>query len=118
MHSAVNRITHLKKPIIDHIVRKTQYFESTRAQICVALLVIFYSVRFIVLRTVKLDNKFCPAAAEIRDILSNDKLPKKTDGVCPQVIIPKMVFLLCRVAAKLARTRRQVGVSAFFHIVS
>ena len=68
--------------------RQSVFFKGSRS-----FFIMLLSFLSIVSRAVKLDDKLCLCAVKIRDILAENFLARKANGISAQKIIPKIFFL-------------------------
>ena len=71
-------------------------------QIGTSLFVIFYRLFCKMLRTIQLDYQFCCVAIEVCNITADCFLTLESNRIASQKIIPKMVFLPCRIFAQFS----------------
>ena len=72
--------------------RQSVFFKGSRS-----FFIMLLSFLSIVSRAVKLNDKLCLCAVKICDILAENFLARKANGISAQKIIPKMFFFFCHV---------------------
>ena len=81
-HHFINQLTDPAAILIDGIVGDPENGQSAAFQVIGPYEVFDLAGRLIVLRTVQLDHETGAVAIKVGNILINDFLPKKADGIC------------------------------------
>lgn len=92
------------------IVRKTEDAVSECVKFRRPFLVVFLFTFFIMLTTVKFNDKSIFCAIEINNIVSKYFLPLKFCGVRSQEVIPKAPFFFCHILPKISRICHKLGI--------
>ena len=90
-HLSIDMLTDSSKVSADFIIRNSNDCQPVCFRKSGAFCVLLQFIRFIVLRTIRLDDDFCFCAVKVGNLSSRYFLSGKTDGIGAQKVIPQML---------------------------
>ena len=114
-HSLQNGLAYTLEIGVNIKIADPQNMKSQTMKVGCSCSIILKGFRFIMLRTIQLNNQVGIIAEEVNNIISNYFLPPETGRTITQKIIPKMSFLPCHILPKHICIFEIVGVSRITH---